>query len=177
MFRPRLGGGGGGGTIYSKGFFGERKGSRSKYKPTEKQAESYVIVMQSIRNNTLLAVTINIASSIIVHNVSQCTKETKIRQFLDIYWVQASADHCPWPYLSSAVGCNSETAGRLSRRINLKYGYPKIFRLAWPHFQKFALLAYRLAWPTTFFLFRQFWPIDIFIVESWDWFHMKACPA
>ena len=25
-----------------------------------------------------------------------------------------------------------------------------------------------------FFWFRQFWPIDIFIVESWDWYHQKA---
>ena len=64
-------------------FLGERKGSRSKSKPTEKQAESYVIVMYSIRNNTLLAVTINTARSIIVQNGFQCTKETKIRQVLD----------------------------------------------------------------------------------------------
>ena len=63
---------------------GERKGSRSKSKQTEKQAESYVIVMQSIRNYTMLAVTINSAHSIIAHNLFQITKESKIRQFLDI---------------------------------------------------------------------------------------------
>ena len=28
-----------------------------------------------------------------------------------------------------------------------------------------------------FFLFREFSPIDIFIVESWDWYHSKARPA
>ena len=50
---------------------GERKGSRSKSKPTQKQAESCVIVMKSISNNSLLAVTNNTARSIIVHNVFQ----------------------------------------------------------------------------------------------------------
>ena len=51
-----------------------------------------------------------------MYYVFQCTEETKIRQFLDIEWVRASAERCPWPCLSSAVGCNPETAGRLSRR-------------------------------------------------------------
>ena len=39
---------------------GECKGSRSKSKPTEKPAERYEKIMYSIRNNTLLAVTINL---------------------------------------------------------------------------------------------------------------------
>ena len=65
-------------------FKGEWKVSRSKSKSTKKQAESYVIVMKPIRNNTLLTITINTAHSIIMHIVFQCTKETKIRQFSDI---------------------------------------------------------------------------------------------
>ena len=28
-----------------------------------------------------------------------------------------------------------------------------------------------------FFLFRQFWPIDIFIAEKCEWYHSKAGPA
>ena len=28
-----------------------------------------------------------------------------------------------------------------------------------------------------FFLFSQFWPIDIFIAEKREWYHLKAGPA
>ena len=57
-------------------------GKQADSKASRKLCNSYA--MQSIRNNTLSAFTINTARSIIVHNLFQCTKETKIRQLLDI---------------------------------------------------------------------------------------------
>ena len=102
--------------------------------------------MQSIRNNTFLTVTINIAHIIIEHNVFQCRKETKVRQLRQKYTskirqnfitekyvkqtaVHSHASHPPWDVIRKPRAGYRGEAPTGPPRATLNSGIPQFFRL------------------------------------------------